>query len=93
MLDVEVKHTGEERRQSKTRSQGDRRLWLRREQADRRYGKGRRVWNRRVSETPVEHDARSATQRSGTRRRATVVRREGPIRREDSRRRSDRRIA
>ena len=77
------------------RNQGDRRLWVRRERAYRRYGKGRSVWNRRVSAATVEHEARVDTRRAGVQRRVADDRRDGPARRHGPERRSaaDRRVA
>ena len=97
MLDQEVTYDGVDRRQgTKQRSVGDRRLWLRREQIDRRYGKGRRVWNRRIGGASMESEARLEVRRDGGRRRATPGRRAAPEperRGNSNRRNGDRRIA
>lgn len=83
------------RRGAAQRSESDRRLWVRRELANRRYGKGRRVWNRRHSAVDaVEQEARTGTRRAGVRRRIGDERRDESTRRHTSERRSaDRRVA
>lgn len=76
------------------RSESDRRLWVRRELVNRRYGKGRRVWNRRVSAATVEQESRAKRRRAGVQRRIGDERRDALTRRHSlERRSSDRRVA
>ncbi len=76
------------------RSESDRRLWVRRELENRRYGKGRRVWNRRVSAAAIDQDSRTESRRAGVRRRIGDERRDAATRRHSvERRNSDRRVA
>lgn len=70
------------------RNEGDRRLWVRREVAYRRYGKGRRVWNRRLSTVTVDREARVDTRRKGGTRRVADDRRNGSTRRQGGNRRT-----
>ncbi len=95
MSEEEMTAPGVDRRDDTVRrNESARRLWVRRELENRRYGKGRRVWNRRVSAAAVEQETRTESRRGGVRRRIGDERRDTATRRHSPERRSsDRRVA